>query len=352
MAHKQFVVMILFMMSAVLLLPAQTQMQVTDSLRGEGYSVTNPRADGGRPTWDVRYGQGVPFTLSMIGPLNEARSTALEVIRDRVFELEGLDVRRARVVFDEDRATVIIIPQAYVIEGRDYSDYMPSGMQFVFDEALAFDFRMLSDNLALRINGQFLTEEQFRERIVRAIDNPAAYIESTDPLFLARRLEEQQSLLDSIRATVIRREEALLEEIRENVRVGEQALSFQVRRAEAAEQALREDLEREIADLTERHEQLLANHEALLAGTESLRREFETLREGVIALTGRRLFGSLRELDPGAIMRVVELRRADPALTEDEARDRVNEELGEEVPPLHSRHVQAIYAVYFNDYDQ
>lgn len=356
------------LIGSALSLAAQTDARVAESLRARGYSVQNPRTESGRPTWDLTHDEGVPFTLSMIGPFTETRATALRAIRETVFSLEGLDIRRMRVVFDEERATAVVVPRVYRIGEKDYAGYMPSGMQFTYDQALSFDFRMLADNLALRVNGQYLTEEQFTERIVRAINNPAAYIESSDPQFLARRLEEQQVLLDGARATDILQNRAisgLEEEIARSLQLGEDALNREVRRAEQAERNVRRDfrrdLEREteelrsetqaaLAELVQRHEALLADYEALLRDHRQLLAEFEALREGSVAMAGRKLFGALRDLDSSAVARVVELRRAQPGLDVGEARDAVNEELPDGVEPLHNKHVQAIFALFFNDY--
>ena len=388
MRRKTYVLTLLLLVGAVYVLSAQTVGQVTERLRARGYTVENPRTEAGRPTWDLRHDEDIPFTLSMIGDLNDVRAQALEMIRESVFGLEGLQIRRIRIVFDDNRATVVVVPAAYRIDGRDYNRYMPSGMQFTYDDSLSYDFRMLAENLALRVNGQFLTEEQFNERIVRAIENPAGYIESSDPLFLARRLEEQQIMIDNTRATDIRQDQSLLnidqslvdvdrsleeidqalgalaetdqelfETIEDYVNRAERVITREIMRAERANRELRADLEQEIvdleqeiADLTERHVKLLRDFENLLEVTRGHIAEFEAFREGAIALTGRRLFGSLREIDTDSIARVVEMRRADPELTPDDARDRVNETLPEGTPELHSRHVQAIYAVYFNEY--
>ncbi len=350
MARNKVLCLVLLTAVTVLGVPAQSNDAVSGELRARGYTVENPRTEGGRPTWDLTHDEGAPFSLSMIGSLTEERAIALEAIRDVVFSLEGLVIRRTRVVFEESRATAVVSPREYVIDGRDYAGYMPAGMQFIYDDALAFDFRMLADNLALRVNGQFLTEEQFVERIVRAIDNPAAYIESSDPQFLARRLEEQQNLLDSARSTNLQQDQAIadlrntdqeiLEMIAETIRLGETLIREEVRRAEDARQELQESFEAALQELERESQQ------ALVELTEQL----QAFREGAVALAGRTLFGSLRELDPIAVARVVELRSADPELAADDARDRVNDELPEDAAPLHNRHVQAIYAFFFNDY--
>ena len=221
-----------------------------------------------------------------------------------IYALDGLVIQRLRIVFDRDRANAVVIPSEFSIEGDDYVEYMPSGMQFSFQDGVAYDFRMLIDNLAVRINGQFFTNEQFFERIMRAVDNPAAYILSQDPQFLAVRLDEQQALIDD-----------LMGQLNREVSRSTDAMG---------------DLESRLIALTE---------------------QFETMRQGAVVLASRGVFGGFSEVDPETVVRVVELRVAEPGLPASEALTRVNDELPSGAAPLNRRHVQAIYAFYFNDYE-
>lgn len=323
---------------------AQTSARATESFRNAGYRVIDTRSEGGLPTWDLEDGSGNRFSVSLIGTLTDTRASALDAVTGLVFGLDGLTVQRMRVVFDDDRATAVVIPGRLRINGRDYVQYLPSGMQFIFDEALAFDFRMLVNNLAARVNGQFLTQAQLYERIQRAVENPAAFIQSSDPQFLARRIEEQQDMLD----------ERLADDLRQDERDAELTARIDEVASDGREVAL--SLEERLAAVQAAHDQLREEHDALVAESSELigrlADELTRTRAAVAILTTHRLFGGLRVVAVDALLRVAELRAADPGLSMEDALAQVNAELPEGAEQLHSRHVEAIYALFFNQFPE
>lgn len=324
--------------------------QTEASLRAAGYRVDGNRTEQGLPTWDLRDSAGRRLSVSLIGPFTRDRAQALDALRELVYSLDGLEIQRFRVVFDPDRATAVVVPARYIIDGEDYSAFMPSGMQFVYEDALAYDFRMLIDNLAARVEGQFLTEEQFTERIVRAVNNPAAFIQSSDPQFLAQRLEDQQDQVDQLAA-------ADIVKAAEDARLAAEIAALETRGTAALERLTAEgiaalrSMEEALAALRSDHEALQLAFEEQSAANSALAAEFNAMRDGAVVLATRNLFGSLQAINPETIAAVVALRAADPGLSADDARTQVNESLPEGAEPLHARHVQAIYAYYFNDYE-
>jgi hypothetical protein len=327
--------------------------QATDAanrrFESAGYEVIRTRSQGGMPVWDLETTEGRRFSVHMIGALSDERIRAVSVLEETIHGLDGLEIERMRIVFDDNRASAIVIPESFTIEGRRYEDYMPSGMQFIFDDAPSFDFRMLVDNLAVRINGAFLTAEQFLVRIQRAVENPAAYIQSSDPQFLAEQIRELQRIVDTLEVAVQdlstedERIEATLRNALEETRDDGVALVNRwVRRGEAALDEVNARIDAFSLEVEEAFDNVSAE-------TLDLTGQFEKLRQGSIVLASRNLFGSLKEVAPETVAAVVELRTAEPDLTADDAMTRVNETLSEEAVPLHSKHVQAIYALYFND---
>jgi len=330
---------------------AQTPDAASGRFESAGYEVIRTRSQGGMPVWDLETAEGRRFAVHMIGSVTDARIRAITTLDELIHGLDGLEIERMRIVFDGDRASAIVIPESFTIEGRRYEEYMPSGMQFIFDDAPVFDFRMLVDNLAVRINGAFLTEEQFLVRIQRAVENPAAYIQSSDPQFLAEQIRELQRLVDTLEVAVqdlatedARIEETLRSALDETRADGIALVNRWVRRGETA-----------LGEVNARIDAFSVEVEEALGtiSTETLdlTDQFEKLRQGSIVLASRNLFGSLKEVAPETVVAVVELRAAEPDLPADEAMSRVNETLPEGAVPLHSKHVQAIYALFFNDYE-
>ncbi len=338
--------------------PAQSRSAVADSLEDQGFTILEEYSDGGVPSWRLRDSQGRRFSVSVMGRFTETHAEALEAMREVIHEIDGLEIDRLRYVFEPDRADAVVIPAEFIIGGEDYEEYLPSGMQFEFDDAVRFDFRILVDNLAVRMNGQFVSEEQFLDRIQRAVENPGAYIQSQDPQFLAQQIVSLRERVDTrevIDAEQNRRDQEIVTQIDELATRSEQSLQDVVDRGDQAV----ERLETQIAELAEQQVQLMAEmadeFEARLEDVQAekaeLEEQFEALRRGSIVLASRTLFGSLRDVDPETILQVVQLRAADPDLSQDEAQERVNADLPEDAESLHTKHVQAIYALYFNQYE-
>ncbi len=339
-------------------LPAQNRSAVADALEDQGYQIIEEYTDGGAPSWRLRDDQDRRFSVTVIGSFSSTHATALEAMNEVIFEIDGLEIDRLRYVFDQDRADAVVIPDTFTVDGDDYVQYLPSGMQFEFDDAVRFDFRLLVDNLAVRINGQFVSEEQFLDRLQRAVENPANYIQSQDPQFLAQQLVNLRGRMEE-RVTVDAEQDVRDQEILSRVerldQEGEARLDELTRRGEQAvtriEDLIAEVAEQQTALLTELAADFEGQLEVLREEKAALESEFESLRRGAIILASRNLFGSLREVAPESILQAVELRAADPELTADEVQEQVNGSLPEDAEPLHNKHIQAIFALYFNQYE-
>jgi hypothetical protein len=330
---------------------------VRSELQAAGYRVTASRTQGGMPVWDLRTEEGLAFSLAMIGTFSDARAAGVESLLDVIQDIQGLTPDNVRIIFDGDRATAIVIPRRFVIDGDEYRSYMPSGMQFIYDDAPAYDFRMLVDNLAVRVNGAFLSERQFLDRIVRAVENPAAYIQSSDPQYLAQQIQEMQRLFDelSVRLAEHQNESALgdielageIDEARQEGAAALNTIVRQGRQAVAAAENRMDGIEDEVDTLRTETEE---NFQSVIAESTVLADEFARMRQGSVILATRNIFGSLKEVDPDTVEQLVELRKNNPDLLPADALTRVNESLPEGEAPLHKKHVQAVYAFFFNDY--
>jgi hypothetical protein len=357
-------VTILLAMIAVGSVAAQSTGRTRAALERAGYSVVAERSEGGLPTWDLRDSDGRLFAVSILGAFTPERARALQSLREVIYDLDGLRIERLRYVFERDRVDAVVVPARFDISGTDYTRYMPSGMLFLFEDAVAYDFRLLVDNLAVRINGQFLSKEQFLDRIVRAVANPAAYIQSQDPQFLARSIAEERSRIDLTIAENMRQNqaaEARDARIESWVERGEDAFRNGARALDMVD----DRLSRETDALFQNQRELMADLDALTGTVATLSEELDALREekanlesevralrrGSVILATQNLFGSLKVVDAEAIVRVVELRAADPGLSQADVLEQVNAELPEGTETLHKKHVQAIYALYFNQYE-
>lgn len=359
---KRQVLVTIVLLVSLAALSAQT---ATRSFETAGYRVMGQRTESGLPTWDLQDNAGNRFSVSMEGTLNARRADAIQAIRNTFFSIPGLQVQRLRIVFEGNRADLVVVPQRFLIQDADVVAYMPSGMQFTYTDFLEYDFRMRVNNLFLRMNGQYFSAEQFIERIAVAIENPALYVQSQDPQFLFGRLDSLNDQIEGLKTDG----RALTAEMRQQDADLQLALDAYASEGMRMYRQTRQETESAVTDLstridvlTEEHQALLGAHRELQVAHEALREEFdtlvgekaalessfETLRDGSVVLFTRSLFGAVKEIEPTTVAAIVAVRTAEPELPYADAAAKVAEETGVEVD---KKHALAVYALFFNDYE-
>lgn len=233
-----------------------------------------------------------------------------------------------RVIFTDERAEIIVIPRSFRYKDRDLSAYMPSGIQFFYTDFLEFDFRIVVENLFLRIRGQFFNEAEFAEKILSAVLNPYAYIQSQNPEYILKRFQDVEGRLDKLLMEGEKISTMLGQEIREardSLGALRQEVEASFQKSLQSQQSLQESLQKQISDLSA---------------------EFQLLRYALLVLNNRGFFGTIRLPSEAGINRLVELKKQQPKLTMDEAREKLKAEGIE----MTSKEVFLVFSVYFNEF--
>ncbi len=229
-----------------------------------------------------------------------------------------------RVIFTDERAEILVVPRSFQYKDRDLSIYMPSGIQFFYTDFLEFDFRIVVQNLFLRIKGQFFKEEEFAEKILAAVLNPYAYIQSQDPEYILKRFQDIEGRMDRL----------LHEGEKISTRLGEDVQEIR---------ALVGSLKQEVQ---QGFQKALQNQQSLEKRVSDLSEEFQLLRYALLVLNNRGFFGTIRLPSETGISRLVELKKQQPKLTMDEARVKLKAEGIE----MTSKEVFLVFSVYFNEF--
>lgn len=258
---------------------AQAPALASDQFRALGFQVNSVGTRDGLPEYRMTGPDGLPVRAIVAGFLTDEHLTGLSVLQELQASLPDLELASVSLAFGSGRVDVVLVPASYVIEGREFADLLPAGMFFRYDGAVFFDFRLLVDNLAVRINAQYVDLDAFEDRLLRAAEDPLAYIESQDPLVLSARISTQTDRID-----------------------------------------------------------------ALIDQVEDLQDELQSARVGQVYLASRRAFGRYDVVDPVAVDTIVAAKIDDPSLSITAALALV------EGMTIEERHVQAIFALYFNDF--
>jgi len=164
----------------------------------------------GKDHYEVEDKGGYRFYLSWEN--EQALKSGLEIAELPVREIlkwSNLSIEKLTVDLEDNRVGVNIVPASYVNNDLDMARYMPSGMQFYISEYTEYDFRMFKDSIFLRMKGQLFSEEQFSEKLYKALDDPVLYIRTTDPEYVFRKFDNLDSVLEANSAGIIELNEKL-----------------------------------------------------------------------------------------------------------------------------------------------
>ena len=264
----------------------------------DGYTVVTARDPAGGLTFDLYYKSLTPRHLSF---LQEARKIILS--------WKHLVPGNLRVIFQPRVVEIRVIPDSFVYEGTDYAANVPSAINFYFKDILEYDFRILVDNITLRVRGPYFNEEQLASKLQSAVANPIAFIQSNDPEYIVRRLGEMSEEMEALKAG---QTEAGTEIGTLNARV--------------------EELTADLSKLTEAHETLV--------------KKYRQLQLGTIAAANQGLFSLIKDVNKEGIEQAIVLKEQNPSYTEDQLRAACKDK----GIPLSAKEIHLVFMVYFNEF--
>ncbi len=355
----------------VLLVCGTSAIALATPFEDAGYEVLDVSATEDTTEWLLRGPMGHEIEVDYPEEHVASRHVRiLDAIRINIFNLEALEVKSISVAFqpESDRADVLAIPAALEHDGHDLLPYVPAGLRFTFDQALEYDFRLQVDDYFIRFQGQFIDEELFLDRLVSAVQDPVAFLESRRPDLLARRTNELEEETTALREELARTRGLLdetrqeLAETREELADTQQAARTQrdelvaqaQRIIEAQDQKLAETqqtIQTQREELDEAQQTIQAQGEEIRANEERLvdqNRQLVNLRSAVLAFNNRTfLLRRERPVAPEAVERIVELRESHPTLDRGEIRDR----LAEDGIDVSGNEIDIVLAVFFNEFE-
>lgn len=314
-------------------------------LANYGFHVTRTEKQNNQHIYTLRSQSGFAFTVAATAPLTKGNAEVLQHVVQTLSGWKLLHIARARVVFKGARADILVVPSSFVYKGVNLADYMPSGMQFYYDRYLEYDFRMLKDNLFLRMKGEVFDEKQFAERLYSAVENPVLYLRTHNPEYLLRRLDELQQQVQKLETAFAQQTKALTQAEKGLTKkvdhlVGEanrySSRQDKLRAKQAAindkQQALSLDVERQLGDLKRQNAHLVER--------------LDGVRYSLLVLNNRGFFGRIYPVDRSTVQRIVNMKRADPSLSRAQARRK----LRAEGVSVSKKVVSLVFDVYFNDF--
>jgi hypothetical protein len=189
--------------------PAQPSAQPAAN-EAYGLPLLGDKTEEGRRFLVLADPSGGEILLSVEAEPDEARLKALTTLTKALRTAEGLSMGEIRAINYADRLQVVVIPQAFLIDGKDEAASLPSGLQFFYAGGYEYDFRLRAQDRFVRIRGLYTSIADLAWIVGKASADPAAYIADTEPLALARRVDELTGSIGGLNGRIDSLEAALM----------------------------------------------------------------------------------------------------------------------------------------------
>lgn len=297
------------------------------NLANYGFTVTNVRQENNQTVYAVSEQNGFSFTVASSSPITDADARVLQSVISTLSGWSSLNISQAKIVFNEGRADILVIPSSFIYKNVNLAQYMPSGMQFYYDKYLQYDFRMFKDRLFLRLKGQVYSENEFAARLYTALQNPVLFLQTNNPAYLLQRLNDLATKLEAVTHQLDQQEKEIASAESKLSALSEQGQSFKT-----SQDSVNAKVEKQLSDIKQQ--------------SSSIAGEFDRVRYSLLVLNNRGFFGRIYPIDRTAIERVVAMKKADPSLT----KDQVLAKLKSEGVTVSRKEVSLVFDVYFNEF--
>lgn len=331
----------------VLILTVQAVFSV--DLADYGITVRSEQSEDGVTLFKAADASGRRFEILASADISSRQARSIVRIKDTLYSWRSMEIARLRISLVGDRIEANVVPNRLSFGGTNFKPYLPSGMQFYIEEYIEYDFRMLVENYVVKMRGQYFNEEQLLDKMQHAVENPVAYIRTTDPEYLFEQITSLSEEMEAIRSYANEISQAAEERWREflEMRRNYRTLLNNHRKLEDGYAALREDhdsfversekalqeLDGKLSRLTVKHDSLREEHDALVKSHEDLQSSHTelalgvtTLRQAILMAANQNIFAVIVKSNLEGIKRYVVLRSEDPDMTRDDAVAAVKEE--------------------------
>ncbi|MBU1075896.1 MAG: hypothetical protein KKH98_01295 [Spirochaetes bacterium] len=120
-------------------------------------------------------------------------------LKNDFFSWVGLQILELKFIVTENELKISLLPSEFLYSGTNISQNLPAGMFFTYTDSLQYNFRIMKDNMFIRIKGFFIDPAKLCEKIMEALKNPIAYIQKRDPEYFLSKLNLLQDDIDKLR---------------------------------------------------------------------------------------------------------------------------------------------------------
>jgi len=170
-----------------------------DSLQDKGFSLAISTNEGTNLLLTYTNASGKGFSLLSAALPDAAVQDKIINIFNELSRWKELSILDLRFSASGNSVEAAVQPQELDIDGTNVTSYIPSGLYFVIDTSFRYDFRMVKDRVFMKIKGLFIDKDELLLKMKRALENPANYVQLTDPEYIFNKMNELEDDVSLLR---------------------------------------------------------------------------------------------------------------------------------------------------------
>lgn len=138
------------------------------------------------------------FLVDFLDPMDDNTMSRILKLKNDFYTWPELKINRIQFRFSDGELEMTLLPDRFLCNNTNVMPYLPAGMLFRYTDTLHYNFRMVKENLFLKLEGIFLNRIEFSQRLLDALRNPLAYIKKQDPEYFMAKLDLLQGQMDAL----------------------------------------------------------------------------------------------------------------------------------------------------------
>lgn len=164
--------------------------------------VKTSNTDGGIS--EFRDSSGNVFYIENEDSISDSSAVKIIDIKNIIFQWKNIEVSRLKFLVKSNEIEVSVIPSSFTYNNTDVMTNIKAGLLFSYtDEALRYNFRILTKNVFVRISGVYLDETLLCKKVVEAVKDPQSFIQRRDADYFLSMIEKLNTKVEQLEADVV-----------------------------------------------------------------------------------------------------------------------------------------------------
>ncbi len=165
-----------------------------------GLEVLDKKEGEGAYEYRLKDAGGLEFVIQSEKEVSDALAKKAADLRTTLMSREIFKVKDIRITILPNSIDAAIVPSEFTYSGTDVLPYLPSTIIFSVSDKLEYSFRIVKDNIFMRIKGEFTDDKELGEKVLEGIKNPVGFVRKRDPEYFLTRINEMEDALKRLTA--------------------------------------------------------------------------------------------------------------------------------------------------------